>query len=205
MIRGLLITDPAASTSRPTDDVDVIFHAASRADYYALAKRLRARGFSEVSEPDAPLCRWRVAGIVVDVMPDNAAILGFSNTWYRAAMANATSVAIGEDLSIRVIDASHFCATKLEALESRGEGDLFHADLEDIIALVDGRPELVDELRMADDATRQFVATRFGGLLSTPGFEDALAGHLPGDEGSQARLPIVLQRLRAIAGLVADS
>jgi predicted nucleotidyltransferase len=201
MIRGLLITDPAASTSRPTDDVDVVVHVASHGAYYVLANRLRALGFSEMNEPEAPLCRWRVAGIVVDVMPDSAAILGFSNSWYGPAMAHAIDVPIGDELLIRVISAPYFCATKLEAFISRGNGDLFHADLEDVIAVVDGRPELLDELRAADIDVGRFVAMSIASLLSIPGFEDALPGHLPGDEGSQARLPLVLKRLTAIAAL----
>jgi hypothetical protein len=36
-------------------------------------------------------------------------------------------------------------------------------------------------------------------LLADPDFVDAVAGHLPGDSASQARLPLVLARMRAIA------
>jgi len=44
---GLLITDPAASPVRATDDVDVIVEVASYAEYARFSKRLRNLGFSE--------------------------------------------------------------------------------------------------------------------------------------------------------------
>ena len=46
---GLLITDPAASPVRATDDVDVIVEVASYAEYARFSKRLRNLGFSEDS------------------------------------------------------------------------------------------------------------------------------------------------------------
>jgi len=38
-------------------------------------------------------------------------------------------------------------------------------------------------------------------LLATHAFHDALAGHLPGDVASQARLPDLLAKLHTIADL----
>lgn len=55
---GLLITDAAASPVRETIDVDVMVQVLSKQEYYALAERLRARGFSEDSSEGAPICRW---------------------------------------------------------------------------------------------------------------------------------------------------
>lgn len=86
---GLLITDPLASPIRATTDVDVICEAASLIDYQRLSKRLRALGFREDHSPDAPICRWRAEGIVLDVMPTHPEILGFGNPWYQPAFAAA--------------------------------------------------------------------------------------------------------------------
>ncbi len=56
----LLVTDPAASPDRPTDDVDIVVEATSPVAYYALAGKLRALGFSEDLRDDPPvICRWR--------------------------------------------------------------------------------------------------------------------------------------------------
>ncbi len=51
---GLLMNDAAAPPIRETIDVDVIVHVLSKSEYYALAERLRERGFSEDSSDDAP-------------------------------------------------------------------------------------------------------------------------------------------------------
>jgi hypothetical protein len=76
---GLFITDPAARGIRPTKDVDAIVDVTSYAKYTALSERLRALGLAEDTTPGAPLCRWRHGPLIVDVMPTDAAVLGFSN------------------------------------------------------------------------------------------------------------------------------
>src|SRR5437868_63242 len=68
MIRELLITDPAAGPARPTQDVDCIVDAKSYADYLQLCDRLRARGFAECTDEGAPICRWTVHDVRVDMM-----------------------------------------------------------------------------------------------------------------------------------------
>lgn len=78
---GLFLTDPGAGGVRPTKDVDAIVDVASYAGYASLAERLRALGLVEDTRPDAPLCRWRRDEMVVDVMPTDERVLGFSNRW----------------------------------------------------------------------------------------------------------------------------
>jgi hypothetical protein len=52
-------------------------------------------------------------------------------------------------MKIRLVAPVYFCASKLEAFAGRGAND-FHGsrDLEDLIAVVDGRAELVGEFRL---------------------------------------------------------
>ena len=69
-------------------------------------------------------------------------------------------------------------------------------DLEDIIAIVDGRDELSHEVDSAPPELRQYLATKFSAFLANTAFADALPGHLAGDE---ARQPLVEERLRRIA------
>ena len=89
---GLFITDPAAGGIRPTKDVDAIVDVTSYAKYMALAERLRALSLREDVTPGAPLCRWRHGQLIVDVMPTDAAVLGFSNRWYPAAIQTAQTI-----------------------------------------------------------------------------------------------------------------
>ncbi|MFH0824225.1 MAG: hypothetical protein V2B18_15845 [Pseudomonadota bacterium] len=79
----LLIADPAAPPVRPTKDVDVIVEVASLHEYYELGRLLRSLGFQEDSLSDAaPVCRWLIDGIEVDIMPVRGRILGFSSEYY---------------------------------------------------------------------------------------------------------------------------
>jgi hypothetical protein len=105
-----------------------------------------------------------------------------------------------ETLTVRVVTGPYFLATKIEAFSERGDGDyqLSH-DIEDIIAVVDGRPELLDEIESTDPEVRDYLQHTVGELLSDEDFRNALPGHLPGDVGSQARVPAVLSRLEQIA------
>ncbi|MDW7709047.1 MAG: hypothetical protein SCH98_01135 [Deferrisomatales bacterium] len=199
---SLLLSDPAAPEIRSTIDVDVIVEVASRIEYYRLAERLRALGFREVAEEGAPVCRWRVAGVLVDVMPTLPEVLGFSNRWYSEALATASVYRMAEDLVIRLVTPPYFLATKVEAFRSRGGGDYRAShDLEDIIAVLDGRPEVVSEIAGSKADLRQFLRDAFASFLSERAFLEAVPGHLPPDAASQARTPIVLERAREVATL----
>lgn len=198
---ALLITDSAASDVRPTMDVDVIVEVTTTAEYHRLAEQLRKRGFREDTSEDAPLCRWRTGEMIVDIMPIDAASLGFSNRWYKAAYEQAMTMAV-DGLQIRVVTGPFFLATKLEAFQSRGNGDFMAShDMEDIIALIDGRTELVDEVEQGPKDLRRHLTEAFRELLRNERFLEALPGHLAGDSASQQRLPILEARLSRIAEL----
>ena len=76
---ALLITDKAAVEVRPTYDVDAIAEITSYAAYADFSHRLRKCGFTEDTSEGAPICRWRQKKTVLDVMPLDENILGFSN------------------------------------------------------------------------------------------------------------------------------
>lgn len=201
-ITGLLITDPAMPAIRPTEDVDLLVQALTLADYHRFGKTLAARGFAHDMSPDAPICRWRVGGVAVDVMPALEDILGFSNIWYPLALDTAAHQALPSGTQIRLIAPPVFLATKLEAFYGRGNNDyLFSHDLGDFLAVIDGRDSLVDECRASCVELRAYLRERVAGLLSTPAFIDALPGHLPGDAASQERVPDLEEKLRALTHL----
>ena len=201
-VAGLLITDPAMPAIRPTEDVDLLCRVVVLADYRRVETALRARGFAQDMRPEAPICRWQVGAVVVDVMPTLEKILGFANRWYPLALETALPVALPSGRLIRLIAAPTFLATKLEAFDGRGKGDfLFSHDIGDLLAVVDGRDALLQECRASPPELRRYLADRLRGLLALPLFMDALPGHLPGDAASQERLPELEAKLREIAGL----
>jgi hypothetical protein len=73
--------------------------------------------------------------------------------------------------------------------------------LEDVIAVVDGRQELLGELRAAESDVRSYIAHELRELYDTREFQDALPGHLPPDAASQERIGTVLARLEEIVAL----
>jgi len=197
---GLLITDSAAPPIRATRDVDAIVQVVSRADYYHLSKKLRAKGFNEDMAEGAPICRWTVDDLVLDVMPTDTQILGFSNSWYAAAADHAELVPLPSGRLIRMVSGPYFLVTKLEAFDGRGDGDyLMSHDIEDIIAVLDGRPGIVEEVKQAEPALAKEIADRFKGLLLDNRFVDAVSGHMPTDETSQLRVPGILATIKKLA------
>ncbi len=198
----LFITDPAAPRPRFTEDVDVVVEVTTHSGWSGLGERLRALGFREDQREGAPLCRWLIGDLAVDVMPVLERVLGFSNRWYRMARAQSEERELPGGVRIRVVLAPLFLATKMEAFWSRGSGDFVAShDIEDIIAVVDGRPSLADEAKLAPAQLRRFLRTTITRWLKDTRFLDAVPGHLPGDFASQARVPVVHDRLRSIAGL----
>ena len=197
---GILITDAAVPTIRATKDVDAIVQVATKSDYYLLSEKLRKQGFSEDTGDDAPLCRWKTESVVLDVMPTDSKILGFGNKWYKAAMDNAESFQLSNEHTIRMVTAPYFLITKLEAFDGRGNGDyLTSHDIEDLIAVFDGRPELVSEVIHSNKALASVLAERCKALSTDSRFLEAVSGHMPTDETSQARVVIILKRINEIA------
>lgn len=198
---GVMITDAAAAGIRPTRDVDAIVDATSYAMYAALSARLRAIGLVEDTTEGAPTWRWRHGDATVDVVPTDRAVLGFSNTWYVAAVASAQRITIA-GVQARIVAPAYFLATKLEAFRGRGHADVVtSSDLEDIVMVVDGRPQLLAEIESADPLVRQFIAEAIDELMGNRRFTDSLAGFLPPDRASQQRRPLLEKRLQAIAAL----
>ena len=204
VVRGLLVTDSAVEGPRATDDIDAIIEISTLPQYQAFESELRKLGFKNDMRDGAPVCRYVHDTLTLDVMPTEPA-LGFSNRWYPHAHRTATnhevSVAGMEPLTIRVVSAASFIATKLVSYLDRGKGDRYHRDLEDIIVLVDGRPSLHDELQQETTELRRYVAEEVSRLLADD-LEQYIPGHLPADSGNQARVPIVLARLRRLGTFV---
>jgi len=197
---GLLITAVRSEMIRPTRDVDLIVEITTRKDYRRFEQDLRTRGFVNDQDTEAPICRWRFGDIVVDLMPVDEGVLGFGNRWYRHAAALAETVALTNGRPIRLVPAPVFLLTKLDAFGSRGGADLLYShDLEDVMTVIDGREELEQEIAAAPTEIRQAISEHLVGQLDDDRLTEAMAGFLPGDAASQARLPELHEKLRRLA------
>jgi hypothetical protein len=169
-------------------------------DYVAFSHRLRSLRFREDNREGAPLCRWIHGDLILDVMPLNQEVLGFTNRWYRDALEASQSVILPNEISIQVITAPYFLGTKMEAFRNRGMHDFYESrDLEDFLAVLDGRDSLLREIDLTPTELRVYLAEAAAELLAESRFMDALPGYLMPDEGSQQRLPALLRKLQVIS------
>lgn len=194
-VAGLLVTDPLADSVRATRDVDAVVNA-SRAVFHRIEATVAERGFARDVSSDV-ICRWvhKESGVLLDLMPVQPEVLGFSNPWYPYAVETAETVDLGNGITIRLVSAVAFVATKLEAFDSRGGGDFLTShDLEDVLNIVDGREELGEEMAAAPIELRQAVAATFEPLVKSPDFANVLPGLL----AEPQRAGLVMQRLKAL-------
>ncbi len=191
--------DPAAPESRPTDDVDCVVEIATRGQYHDFEEQLRKLGFAHPLGEKAPICRWKFQGVQVDVMPTKGAALGFSNRWYQDGMERAERFTLADGTGILAFSVPYLLASKIEAFLDRGKDDyLASHDMEDIIALLDGCPDIEDTIRKAPADLREYLAMQFSRMLDTESFLHGLDGNLKtGPAGSQ-RVERCLAILRRI-------
>ena len=139
----------------------------------------------------------RLGELIVDFMPDDERILGFSNRWYAQGIETAVSHPLTGELEIKHLTAPLFIAMKLEAYRGRGGDDpLGSHDLEDVVIVVDGREELLAEVQGADEDVRNFIASELRAFKEHADFDNFLEGNIRGPAG---RVDIVRDRIDALA------
>jgi hypothetical protein len=157
---------------------------------------------NDVSE-GAPICRWILDDVKVDIMPMRDPTGTLSDRWFELAVASSQLTSV-QGQTIRIVTAPCFVAMKIDAFKDRSGGDYMGShDIEDIITVVDGREGLAGELGESPRDLREFVAATIRGFLSDTRFLDSLPGHLPPDWASQQRLQALIGKLERIAELPA--
>ncbi|MBK6880022.1 MAG: hypothetical protein IPO76_02815 [Elusimicrobia bacterium] len=193
---ALHVTDAAAPPPRPTDDVDVVVEIVSRLDFHKSEEALRSLGFRRSVAAGGSICRWQYKGLNVDIMPTDAAALGFHNRWYADGLRAAEDFPLPDGTVVRAFSLPHMLASKIEAFLGRGRGDFTAShDIEDIFALLDGAPRALDKIRAAAPPVRSYLVDRFSRFLQDPRFVQSAEGHLP-EPGRADRALTLLRSLR---------
>lgn len=196
-----LVPAAVAPTIRPTEDVDCVVRATTWIDYHQVEERLRTLGFQICAEEGAPICRWVIDGIRVDVMPAGEEALGFRNQWYDEVFAAPLDFEVDSDLHVKVVNSAVFLATKFEAFAARGHGDYMGSpDFEDIVAVIAFSDNIVYHVLAATAPLRVYLTGWARKLLELPGLIDFIQSCLLPDAVSQEAVPVVLRKLRDIAG-----
>lgn len=166
-----------AANIRPTDDVDVVIELATYASHAQMEEKLRMLGFiNDVTS--GVICRYTIEGIIVDIMPTNSDILGFSNRWYPDGFRNAVSYTLDNNTEILIFSLPYFLASKWEAHKSRG-GDLRTSrDFEDLVYIFENCRDFDEHLLNGPETVRQYLTNELSSLLEQPDFEEGLYCHM---------------------------
>jgi predicted nucleotidyltransferase len=197
---SLHVTEPIVVSIRPTEDVDCVVEIGHRADYETLAKKLRALKFTE-DMVGGVLCRFKKDSIILDVMPLDADVLGFTNKWYADGFKNAERITIANH-EIQIFSTAFLIAAKLEAFKGRGEGNFREShDIEDIVTIIDGRRTIAVDLANSPEPVRTELRKEFSGLLANSRFIGSLDAHISDRQNLEERKKIIVARIREFCGL----
>ena len=197
---GLWRSDPAARAPRVTIDVDVVAEVFSLAAYEQFQGRLRARGLEEDRESGV-ISRWRdrKSGLLLDVLPLVTRLAGIDDSWVAEAVAHPQPVALSSATHIRAVGPAWLVVLKLQAFADRGGNDaLASRDFEDLVLLVDGRPELHDEVAALPDHARDFVRREIDRVAGLSSFDYGVEGALARPDALARAREVTVPRLRRL-------
>jgi len=172
-----LYVDRIAPESRPTDDVDILIEISSRWNFADIEEELRKQGFQNDSSAIF-LGRYLLPGIIVDIMPTDEKILGFSNIWYSEGFKNSIDFTIDELHKVKIFSPAYFIASKIEAFKNRGNKDgRLSSDFEDIVYVLENRRTIWTEMSNAEPVLRDYLYSEFNKLKNNPHIEEWIASH----------------------------
>jgi predicted nucleotidyltransferase len=129
------------------------------------------------------ICRYKYKGITVDIMPDDAGILGFTNRWYKDGIKNSSLYSLDKTLAIKIFSAPYYVASKIEAYRQRGIKDKrLSTDFEDIVYVIENREELLDEVANSAVFVKDYIGAFSRDLLSEKDTQEAISavmGYIP--------------------------
>jgi len=150
--------------------------------------------------------RWRVSeGVTLEFTQVADAEADPGALWLEYASLLTVAVNLGtevEPLTARITGAPALLALDWAAFASGGESPLDSGELEDIVALIAGRPEIVRELAASPPDLRSFVASETRRFLAYDGADHVMRCAILGANRLPGLIAPVAERLRRIAGLV---
>lgn len=188
---SLYTDDVAAEEIRPTYDVDLAVHLLNYGEWVDLQEKLADLSFYPNPEGHA-ICNYLYNGIEIDIMPAEDSPIGPSNKWYAIGMKDLWQMEI-EDVTINILSAPCYLATKFEAFNSRGSDYRTSHDFEDIIYVLDNRKSIVEEIKNTDPTIHDFLAEEFRKINSNNSSEEIYSAHIH-PLIVQDRLPLLLSK-----------
>ncbi|NCN42246.1 hypothetical protein GW916_13465 [bacterium] len=191
---SLYITEPQHIKIRETFDVDCIVEVAHREEYETFSKKLRRLGFSEDIDGQVT-CRFKKGELILDAMPTDERILGFSNSWYKEGFKKSVKYDL-DGIEINIFDLPYLVATKIEAFNARGKGQYSYShDIEDIVTLIDGCHDFAEQLAAAGPRIKEHLAKQLSALIKEKSFLDSIEAHISDRMNMRGRKKIIIDRI----------
>jgi len=198
-VAELYVNNPAASDIRPTLDVDCVVELSSKTAHAKLEEELRAKKFANDTSQGAPICRWIYKDILVDVMPTDSNVLGFTNIWYKKGVDTKISKTLPDGTEVFVFPPEYYVAAKFEAHKGRGGNDLRQShDFEDIIYIFDNCPDILDNISQANATVKAYLKQECRKLLENKGLTEGIESALPYGSGAEGT-DIIMELIQRIA------
>ncbi|MGL5892252.1 MAG: hypothetical protein ACRC3B_20335 [Bacteroidia bacterium] len=170
--------DLPVTDARPTDDIDIIVELVTYKARTDFDEKLKQAGFrNDTTSP--VVCRYKIDGIIVDIMPTDDPSIGFKNIWYADGFRNAVPIKIDKKDQIKILAAPYFIAAKFEAFLSRGKGDgrVSH-DFEDIVFLLENRSRIWNEMQNTNGEVHNYLKHHFLKLIRNTNINEWIDGHV---------------------------
>ncbi len=159
---------------RATLDIDCIIELTSYSEYNELEKLIRTLGFKNDIESGV-ICRWIYHKIIIDIMPNDENILGFSNPWYSMGIKTSIWINPYKDLKIKILTAPFFIATKIVAFIDRGKYHFRTShDFEDIVFILNNRSSIFNEILNAPIDLKKYIVENFNNFVNNDGLREGI-------------------------------
>ncbi len=175
----LYTDDQSREEMRITDDIDIVVEVVNKGDYTKLEEQIRILGFRNDITSNV-ICRYKFNDIIVDVMPNDESVLGFSNKWYKEGIQNSFEFEIDLEASIYLFSVSYFIASKLEALKSERHGAdyRFNSDFEDVVYIFNNCTTIESDILQANESVKVYIKLELEKLLKRRNIEEEITASL---------------------------
>lgn len=199
-----LETAPASTGERATFAADAVVRAISTGALDRVAIDLQKLGLARGARSTSS-DRWTVNDLVtLELTPVADADLDSGAIWLEYASLLTVAVNLGtatEPLSARISGAPALIALDWATFATSGESALDSGEVEDIVALVATRPEVVRELAAAPPDLKSFVAAETRRFLALDCAGRVMQGAIRGADRLPGLIAPVRERLQGIAAL----
>jgi len=172
-----LYADRVAPEVRETKDVDVLVEIGSLANFHTLEEQLRKIGFQN-DVTSKFIGRFLLPGLIIDVMPTDEKILGFSNKWYAEGFKTSIDYTIDDQHIVKIFSPPYFIASKIEAFKNRGNNDgRLSSDFEDIVFVLENRKSIWEEMKTSEPSLKEYLLNEFIRFNNNPYIEEWIGSH----------------------------